>query len=420
MTIAIEAYIRKHLKFNFAIGLLDGSFFGLGMGFASFAAIIPLFVNHLTDSALIIGLVPAIHNVGWQLPQLFTAGWVSRAKRYRPLVLIMTISERVPFLGLAAIAFFLLKISPSIALILVLLMLIWQGIGAGLAANPWASMISKVMPDELRGTFFGTQSAAYNGAAGLSAIAAALILDKVAEPFNFSLLFTLTFFSMVISFIFLSLTREPVCEPKEIHHTHILWKKALSILKNDGNFRAFLLVRIISQFAAMGFSFYTIYVVQHFGMSDAAASIMVSVLLLAQIILSPLMGRWGDKWSHRSVMLIGALGAALSEFLAWQAPSTNWFYGIFVLEAVAIIAIWTVPLAFSVSFAKNDEDRPLYIGMASTIPAPATIIAPIIGGWLADVIGFNATFIASALSGLIMAIALWMLVKDSKANKIIG
>jgi len=155
-------------------------------------------------------------------------------------------------------------------------------------------------------------------------------------------------------------------------------------------------------------------------MSDAAASIMVSVLLLAQIILSPLMGRWGDKWSHRSVMLIGALGAALSEFLAWQAPSTNWFYGIFVLEAVAIIAIWTVPLAFSVSFAKNDEDRPLYIGMASTIPAPATIIAPIIGGWLADVIGFNATFIASALSGLIMAIALWMLVKDSKANKIIG
>ena len=409
MSIAIEAYIRKHLKFNFAIGLLDGGFFGIGMGFASFAAVIPLFVHHLTDSALIIGLVPAIHNVGWQLPQLFTAGWVSRAKRYRPLVLMMTISERVPFLGLAAVAFFLLNMPASTALILIFLMLIWQGLGAGLAANPWTSMISKVTPNELLGTFFGTQSAAFNGAAGLSAIAAALILDKVAEPFNFSLLFALTFFSMAVSFVFLSLTREPDSEPKEIHHSHILWKKAVGILKSDGNFRSFLLVRIISQFAAMGFSFYTIYAVQHFGTSDAAASIMVSVLLFGQIILSPLMGHWGDRWSHRGVMLIGALGAALSEFLAWCAPSANWFYGIFLLEAIAIVAIWTTPLAFSVSFAKNDEDRPLYIGMANTIPAPATILAPIIGGWLADKIGFNTTFIFSTLSGLVMAVALWIL-----------
>src|SRR5574340_1040746 len=45
----IEVYIRKHLRFNFTIGMLDGGFFGLGMGFASFSAIIPLFVHHFTD-----------------------------------------------------------------------------------------------------------------------------------------------------------------------------------------------------------------------------------------------------------------------------------------------------------------------------------------------------------------------------------
>lgn len=394
--------------------MFDGGFFGLGMGFASFAAVIPLFVHHLTDSALIIGLVPAIHNLGWQLPQLFTAGWVSRAKRYKPLTLWLTIHERVPYLGLAAIAFFLLKMSSSAALILVFLMLVWQGFGAGLAANPWTSMVSKIMPDELHGTFFGTQAAAFNGAAGLSALVAGLILGKITGPFNFSLLFALTFFSMAISFIFLALTREPDSEPKEMHHSHVLWKKSLGILKSDKNFRSFLLVRIISQFAGMGFAFYTIYAVQHFGMSEAAASTMVSVLLIGQIILSPLMGSWGDRWSHRGVMIIGAFGAALSAFLAWRAPSANWFYAVFILEAVAVVAIWTIPLAFSVSFAKSTEDRPLYIGMANTIPAPATIFAPVIGGWIADSAGFQTTFIVSALCGLVMAIALWMLVKDSQ------
>jgi len=396
--------------------MLDGGAFGLGMGFSSFAAIIPLFVHHLTDSALLIGLVPAIHNLGWQLPQLFTAGWVSRARQYKPLTLWLTIHERVPYLGLAAIAFFLSQMSSGTALTLVFLMLVWQGLGAGLAANPWTSMISRIMPDELHGTFFGAQSAAFNGAAGISAIAAGLILEQVTRPFNlgYSLLFTLTFISMAISYIFLALTREPVFEPAEFHRTHILWKKSMDILRSDKNFRAFLLVRIISQFAGMGFAFYTIYAVNHFGLSEAAASAMVSVLLIGQILLSPLMGSWGDKWSHRGVMIIGAFGAALSAFLAWRAPSANWFYVIFILESAAIVAIWTIPLAFSVSFAKKDEDRPLYIGMANTIPAPAAILAPIIGGWIADSAGFQTTFIVSALCGVVMAIALYILVKDSQ------
>ena len=95
----------RHLRFNFLVGLLDGGAFGLGMGFGSFAAIIPLFVHHLTNSALLIGLVPAIHNMGWQLPQLLTAGWISRLSRYKPLTLAMTVHERLPFLGLAILAF---------------------------------------------------------------------------------------------------------------------------------------------------------------------------------------------------------------------------------------------------------------------------------------------------------------------------
>ena len=33
----------------------------MGIGFGSFVAVLPLFVSHMTDSALLIGLVPAIH-----------------------------------------------------------------------------------------------------------------------------------------------------------------------------------------------------------------------------------------------------------------------------------------------------------------------------------------------------------------------
>ena len=50
--------------------------------------------------------------------------------------------------------------------------------------------------------------------------------------------------------------------------------------------------------------------------------------------------------------------------------------------------------------------------MANTIPAPAAILAPVLGGWLADTSGFSFTFILSALCAFLMAAVLWFAVKD--------
>ena len=170
--------LAKDLRHNLAANLLDGAFFGFAMGFASFVTILPLFVRSMTTSAILIGLIPAIHNVGWQLPQLFTAGWVARQKRYKPLVLALTIHERLPFLGLALVALALPRLGNSAALVIIFAMLVWQGLGAGLTANPWQSMIAKIFPSEWRGTFLGSQSSAANLLASLAAILAGFILQR--------------------------------------------------------------------------------------------------------------------------------------------------------------------------------------------------------------------------------------------------
>ena len=408
------AFVQKHLKFNFIIGLIDGGLYGMGIGFGSFVAVLPLFVSHMTDSALLIGLVPAIHGATWQLPQLFAAGNVSRARKVKPLVLWATIHERVPYLGFAAVAFFMERTGVSVALWLTFLLIIWQGLGAGFAANPWQTMVAKVMPKELHGTFFGTQSASFNGLAGLTAIAAGFILEKLPSPLDFTLCFIATFIFFVLSYIAIAQTRERESDrPETEEHPDAFWGHSWNILKRDRNFNAFLVVRSISQFAAMGISFYIVYAVKELGMSESLAGVMTGVLLISQVVFAPVMGRLGDRWSHRGVMILGGLGAAGSSYLAWVANSVEWFYPVFLLAAVALVAIWTVPIALTVSFAKEHE-RPFYIGLSNTISAPATIIAPIIGGWIADAAGYDAMFIVSAVSGLFMVAALLLFVKEPR------
>src|SRR5512140_3859008 len=123
----MNAEDSKNLRLNYTVNVLDGATFGMGMGFASFATVLPLFIHSFTESAVLIGLISAIHVTGWQIPQLLMANRVARLHRFKPMVMWMTINERLPFLGLALIAYFSQALGPVLSLALIFLMIVWQG-----------------------------------------------------------------------------------------------------------------------------------------------------------------------------------------------------------------------------------------------------------------------------------------------------
>ena len=410
----MDIEINKHLRYNFAVNVMDGVFFGLALGFASFVTILPLFVSTMTDSAILIGLIPAIHSVGWQLPQLFTARRVTRLGRYKPMVVLMTIHERLPFLGLAAVVWFLPALGREVALLLTFGLLTWQGLGGGFTATAWQSMIGKIIPAKRRGIFFGTQAAAANLLASGGAVLAGILLERLDSPLDWTICFLLASVSMAASWAFLAKTREPDRPPADANESRPgFWSGIGAILQRDANFRWFLVARVLSQMAMVAFGFYTIYAVRHYGMSEGIAGLMTGVLLATQMAANPIMGWIGDRWSHRAVMEVGALAAAASASLACLAPDATWFYPVFILAGIANVAFWTIVTTLTMEFGAEAE-RPAYIGLANTLVAPSTILAPLVGGWLADSAGYPAAFLASAVCGLLTALILHVTVQDPR------
>jgi MFS family permease len=289
----VEKELHHNLRYNITVNLIDGAYFGLATGFGSIGTIITLFVSKLTNSAILIGLVPAIHAVSWQLPQLFTAGWVSRQRRFKPMVLWLTIHERAPFLGLALIAWLLPGIGRTPALVLIFLMLLWQGLGAGFTANGWQSFIAKIIPSESRGSFFGAQAAFANIYMSIGAVAAGYLLFRVGSFNNFALCFTITAFFMIFSWIALALTREPVDHEKTIpSQRHSFLRESLDILRRDRNFDWFLTARILGQFASMGFTFYIVFALRQFNMDVITAGYLTAALTVSQTIANRSWGGW--------------------------------------------------------------------------------------------------------------------------------
>ncbi len=417
MLTSLEKDIRQNLKHNIAANMADGALFGLALGFASFGTILPLFVASMTHSALLIGLVPAIHAVGWQLPQLFTASYVSRLRSYKRSVLLMTVHERIPFLGLAIVALLLPFIGLQTGLIVTFILLVWQGLGGGFTANAWVSMISKIIPPEYRGTFFGFQAGLANLFISGAAIGAGYLLEYLDAPFNFAICFFIASFFFSVSWFALALTREPEDTEKIIpeEKTHF-WDDSKKILRKDPNFNWFLGARFISQFATMGFSFYIIYALREFNMTAVIAGYLTATLTIAQTVANISMGWIGDKIGHRAMLILGGVAALLSAILAWNAASIVWFYPIFILTGIANVSIWTIGMTMTVDFGTESE-RPIYVGLSQTLTAPATILAPLFGGFIVDAAGFIPTFIISTALSLVMIFILVFLVKDPRTRR---
>ncbi|MBM3125328.1 MAG: MFS transporter [Chloroflexi bacterium] len=414
----LEKDIRANLKHNVTVNLWDGGLFGMALGFASFSTILPLFVASMTQSTTLIGLVPAIHSAGWLLPQLFTASHVSRLRRYKRTVLATTIHERIPFIGLGLIALLLPRIGMKAGLILTFLLLVWQGLGGGLTANSWTSMISKIIPSESRGTFFGFQAGLANLFISISAIGAGYLLDYAASPLNFALCFFIAGFFFTLSWLALAQTREALDTEKIIPQEKTsFWDDSKKVLRRDSNFNWFLAARFLSQFATMGFSFYIVYALRRFNMDTVTAGYLTATLTISQTIANAGMGWMGDKFGHRLMLLVGALAAVLSSLLAWQAMSLAWFYPVFILAGLTNVAIWTIGMAMTVEFG-SEVERPIYIGLSQTLTAPATIAAPLLGGWIADSVGFIPTFSISTAFAVLTISILIFFVRDPRSLKI--
>ncbi len=402
----------KNFPYNFFVNVIDGGFFGFGLGIASLSTVIPLFVSNLTQSAILIALIPAIHVMGWQLPQIFTAHRVARQKRYKPMVMFFTVHERLPFLGLAAIAWFIPNIGPKIALVLTFILLVWQGFGGGFTANAWQNMILKIIPRERWGVFYGVQSAAGNLLASIGAAIAGVVLQNNTPQAGFTMCFLFAVGAFIISYAALFSTREEVTSPvTQVTERKVFWNEVRAIFLRDGNFRWFVGVRILAQLGTVGFALYTVYVVRFYGVDEATAGILTAILMISQTLFNPLMGWLGDRWSHRGVMAIGMCSAAVSAIVAWWSPSVGWFYLSYAMAGIAYVATWTIAMAMTLEFGQEHE-KPAYIGMANSLIAPTALISALLGGWLADAIGYRATFLATAAGAILCALVISLILRD--------
>src|SRR3990172_5447838 len=147
--------IARHFRRNFFVNIGDQISWLFGASCVSVNAVLPVYATHLTSSPIVIGLIPALTDAGWFLPQLFLARFVERLGRKKPLVGWLALLERIPFALLPLAALWLDGLERKLAVTLFILLIVLRSFASGVVAGPWQELMAKVIPVSHRGRFFG-------------------------------------------------------------------------------------------------------------------------------------------------------------------------------------------------------------------------------------------------------------------------
>ncbi len=393
---AVDPYVARHFKRNFIVNFLDIAIYFFGDSFATAYTILPVFVSTLTDSPIIIGLIPAIYEAGWFIPQLFFAPYVQRQSKLMPLVVRLATMERSSYLFLALGAFALPFLKKELALGVILLLIVWKSVSAGFFGLPWQELLAKVIPVSHRGRFYGGANMLGKILGILGAVVTGLLLDRLPYPRNFGVVFSLGFAGVMVSMVFFLMTKEPKNHvPEPVETPSLQWRvKVLAILKSDRDFRNFLISRALSFLGYMAFAFMAVYGIEKYNLPDSYSAVFTGILIAFNVIGFALMGHLGDKYGNKRVFVLSDILLILSLITALVWQSLPGLYLMFALvslsQAGAVIGDMNMVLEFG-----SVEDRPTYIGLSKTLTGPVFLLAPVIGGGVVSHSGYPAMFLVS-------------------------
>jgi len=112
-------------------------------------------------------------------------------------------------------------------------------------------------------------------------------------------------------------------------------------------------------------------------------------------------GVLADRFGHRIVLMSGVAAGIVSNVAALVAPSPGAFAAVFAFTGIQLAAVNVSGLNVLLEFAPAVDERPTYIGLGTTLLAPVVFAVPLLGGLMADALGFGAVFCAAAAGGLV-------------------
>lgn len=414
----MSSLVEKNFRYNYTLGIFNGAVFGFVDALIAPSLTLAVFITQLGGSSLLVGLMSAIYNGGWFIPQFLISHRLQQLPLKKPVYAGAAAVRIVCWLLIVPATFFLGASNPTLLLTIFFALMTIYSLAAGVAGNPFMAIVAKVIPLARRGSFFGWREF-WGTATGLLAgylVAVALGPERgLTFPDNFTLLFLLALGAIGIGLVSFTTVREP---RETITGDGITFLQqvaaARGIVRQNDRYRRYLLTRFVLAAGDLATPFYAIYATRELGAPAAIVGLYIAVTTLSALVATPVLSHLSDRHKLDWILLLAAGATPVIPLLAlsfgmWgQGDSVALAFSlIFLVYGVGRTAANIAFPTYLLNLAPP-EQRTLYIGFTNTALGVATFI-PVVGGMLLDLFSFTPLFVITFLAavwGLWLAVGL--------------
>lgn len=390
----------KTVKRNFLLNVFDGAVFALAMAIAAQNTVIPVYIKSIGGGSIAIALIPVVWTIGFNFPQIFIANYASKTGSQKNLLLVTGLFQRVFWLALAIVSFYTIPALPvEMGVIIFFTFFSLAAVGGGFNLPGWIGLISKITPVNLRGRLFAWRVALGAIFGVLGGYIVKYILEHLPAPHNYSLLFLISFLITMISYAILFFIKEENTAGKPgVSNYYEYFKYLPVVLKENKNFRNFLIGDVTMILAYTSFAFFTIDAIQRFSLNDSSAGEFTMIIMFGMITGSLLFGYLADHYGHRINLLLTSMFTLMACLLALLSPTVEVYYMVFIFMAFTQSLIQVSRLTIVAEMC-SEEELPIYAALTNILTVPF-ILTGILAGWLAQLFGFALVFIISSAVSL--------------------
>ena len=249
-----------------------------------------------------------------------------------------------------------------------------------------------------RSRFIGLNQFLGGGIGAIALVAGREVLDAYPFPFGFVVCFALGIGISSVSILWLANVREPAIEVSARPDRRGIIAQARRVVSSDHRFRAYLLARSLMVIAGMAGAFYGVHATRELGATDGDVAVFTSILLAFQTTSTMAWGAVANRLRLPNVLLAGTIVGGIGSGVALVWPSVTAFGLVFALTGISmgavIVAEGSLPLAFAEAAG---EERSLYVAISNTILSPVNLVAPLVGGAIADATGFGVMYLVATI-----------------------
>jgi MFS family permease len=390
--------LTAEMRTNFRNLYADVFFYGVLSGSAM--AFLSIYAARLGASTFQISLLtagPAVANLLISMP---AGQWMQN----KPLVGVAfwsSIGQRIGYAIFALLPF--LFAAPGQVWILALISMIMAVPGTVLAIS-FNAVLADVIPPEWRGRVVGRR----NAILALSIIATSLVcgqlLDQIQPYYNYQIIFALGAAGGLLSSLYVSRLRIPSQEPVRVWSLindydslrtsaglrFLTRKRVKSLLRMDllrSPFGKFMLACcIFYTFQYTSIPIYPLFIVNVLTLGDGQIGIGNSLFYLAMMATSISLNAISSRFSHRGVLILGALLFGTYPLIIALAHDATLFYVASTMGGIAW-ALWSGGLLNRLFERSPENDRPAAMALHNLVMNLGILVGSLFGPTLAASVG---------------------------------